>query len=164
MITQNELKQYVHYDPETGIFTNIKYRGGLPVGKILDTHEGAGYINFKIKGKTYKAHRMAFLYMTGQIPEYVDHINTVRDDNRWCNLREATWNQNQHNSSLRSDNKSGVKGVAWHNRDNIWYARVRADGKEKYLGYFEDLEEARLIVENYRNKVHKEYARQENHL
>jgi hypothetical protein len=162
-LTQELLKKYVHYDPDTGLFKNILYRkGGVPVGHVYTSKEATGYVVFRINMQTYKAHRLAFLYMTGAVPKCVDHINTIRDDNRWCNLRPADRSQNVMNASLREDNKSGVKGVSWHKRDKVWQARVAAYGKEYHLGYFDDKQQAEATVASFRQSLHGEYSRQNN--
>lgn len=159
MITQSKLKELVSYDPGSGVFTNIKARGGIKVGEQLKGSEVSGYIVFKLCKKTYKAHRLAFLYMQGRIPKYVDHINGIRDDNRWCNLREATWEQNQHNSGIRKDNKSGVKGVRWNAKSKKWMAEIKLNKKAYYLGMFDSVEAAALVINDKRKALHKEFAR-----
>jgi hypothetical protein len=68
----------------------------------------------------------------------VDHINRNKLDNRCSNLRIATYSENIMNTGIRSDNTSGVKGVVWVKRTNKWMVRFR----EKFIGYYETLEEA----------------------
>ena len=89
MITQEELKELLDYNPETGLFTwnvynNIKNK--TTAGTFND-----GYIQIKIKQKIYQAHRLAWLYVYGEWPKgQIDHINGIRDDNRIENLRDVT--------------------------------------------------------------------------
>ena len=144
-LTQEMLKENIHYEPKTGLFTRLKAKSNsVKVGDI------AGYINkvngyraIQINGKIYKAHRLAFLYMTGKFPtDEVDHINHSRDDNRFVNLRKVTRLENLRNQSMYSKNKSGFTGVCWHERDSKWVANIRINGKLKHLGYFKDIDEA----------------------
>lgn len=88
-LTQKRLKKLLYYNPDTGIFTwKINSRRSLKDAPAGNLHP-SGYIRIGIDSKEYRAHRLAFLYMEGYIPENdVDHINRVRDDNRWKNLRE----------------------------------------------------------------------------
>jgi hypothetical protein len=96
-----------------------------------------GYRRISIHGKRYYAHRLAFLYMNGSLPESdTDHINHCRDDNRWDNLRRVTREENLKNQTIRTDNTSGVVGVRWFKRDGNWQARINHKGKEIHLGYF----------------------------
>ncbi len=83
-LTQERLKEVLSYNPETGIFTrNPGIRGGEKVG--TNSH---GYVSIMVDGYLYQAHRLAWLYMEGYMPEQeIDHISRKRDDNRWCNLR-----------------------------------------------------------------------------
>lgn len=75
--------------------------------------------------------------MTGAFPErHVDHINGIRNDNRWSNLRIATRQQNNSNVKKRVDNQSGVKGVHWSKPDRKWVAGIRVNGTRYHLGYF----------------------------
>lgn len=105
-----------------------------------DTH---GYFHGIILGKAYRAHRILWLLKHKQFPEFeIDHINQDRSDNRICNLREATPQQNSRNRSLRSDNKSGAVGVHFHKLTNKWTAQIHDGQRRKHLGLFETLESA----------------------
>lgn len=119
MISQSELKEYLHYSPDTGIFIWVKKTcKKVIIGKKAGTLNSKGYIVISINRKLYKAHRLAHLYMTGEWPEdQIDHVNHIRDDNRWFNLEDATNQSNQKNRSLDARNKSGVTGVYWCEKD-----------------------------------------------
>lgn len=114
-LTPETLKASLYYDPVTGIFVWKGYfRRGLWITHKQGEQAGGvavnGYRIIGLNGCMYKAHRLAFLYMEGHMPTvYVDHINRIRDDNRWCNLRHATKLQNAHNR----EDSSKVLGV-WH--------------------------------------------------
>jgi hypothetical protein len=142
--TQARLKELLRYDPITGSFTWIverrrRVKAGTPAG----SKHNAGYLTIRIDYVACLYHRLAFLYVHGFLPEQIDHINGDRTDNRISNLRAATGRLNSRNNSLRSDNKSGVCGVSWDSTRSKWVARIRTDSGYKYLGRFDDLEEAK---------------------
>jgi hypothetical protein len=146
-LTQARLKQLLHYSPDTGEFIRLVPTVGK-VGDKAGSLASDGYVYLCVDNKRYLAHRLAFLWVTGQWPvEFVDHVNQDRSDNRWVNLREATNAQNQHNTKLFSSNTSGVKGVCWHKGAKKWIARIRADGRRINLGLFDTVEEAKAARE-----------------
>jgi len=97
-LTTERLRELLHYDPETGEFHKISGGRPGPIGSL----DPAGYRQIAVDGVLYKAHRLAVLYMTGEMPISalpVDHINRKRDDNRWCNLLVCTAVENSANQS-----------------------------------------------------------------
>jgi len=144
MLDQFELKRLWHYDPEAGLFTRLVATGNGKVGDVAGCRDHYGYIVIGIAGKLYKAHRLAFLYIIGAFPtSEVDHINSVRNDNRWINLRDATRSVNCQN--LRkppANNTSGYLGVAWHKQSKKWHAKIMVNSKQISLGLFDDACEA----------------------
>lgn len=159
-LTQGRLKELLHYDPDTGVFTRLSgTKESSLIGKPAGCKMSSGHSHIRVDGSRQLSHRLAFLYMTGSIPEYVDHINGVRDDNRWCNLREVTWAQNQWNASIRKDNKAGIKGVYWCKRNKAWKASIMVNKIKIFLGQFPDLIGAELAVRKAREKYHGEFAK-----
>jgi hypothetical protein len=147
-ITQEELKAFLDYDPGSGLFT-WRARPKVKAGKIAGcktTQHGRTTILIrtggKAKNKLYLAHRLAFLWMTGEMPEQVDHINRNPCDNRWVNLRAATPEQNSRNLPLKSGNKTGIHGVRWANDRGKWRASISNNGKVNYLYSGDDFFEA----------------------
>lgn len=140
----NEIKQLLKYIPETGEFFWRVDRGGkAKAGTKAGWKNKDGYIHLRLFGKVVKAHRVAYLLMTGQMPkDQIDHINHIRHDNRWCNLREADPSTNQKNRKRNKNNKSGFVGVRWNKRNKNWLVRIKVKGKDKYLGSFDSKEEA----------------------
>jgi hypothetical protein len=150
-LTQARLKELLHYDPETGVFTWLVARGRyVKPGTAAGSHDRAGYLRIGVSCRIYAAHRLAFLYMTGETPTEVDHINRVKDDNRWSNLRSASRSENVANTPLRRDNSSGYRGVGWYPRYKKWCAKGRLCGKSVHLGYFASLEEAAEVARKWR--------------
>ncbi|HBD3039996.1 TPA: HNH endonuclease, partial [Citrobacter koseri] len=149
-ISQSEIKRLLKYNPENGIFTwAVKPSQAVNSGDIAGTKNTQGYITILIKRKPHKAHRLAWLYMTGKIPTWVDHINGIRDDNRWANLRECTPQQNAINAKLRKDSSSGVKGVHWHRTHKKWIAQASFNGRRVFLGCFLSMHEAITARQNF---------------
>jgi hypothetical protein len=115
--TQKRLKELLNYDPNTGLF---RWKGnfghGTKEGKIAGTLRKAndrqsGRRAIGIDGKIYRAHHLAWLYMTGNWPSrQVDHCNRIKSDDRWENLRLATQEQNSRNRNVRKDSKSRIMG------------------------------------------------------
>ena len=144
MLTQTRLKELLHYDTESGIFTwiKIKVSNQVKVGDKAGSLKSSGYTEISIDGKKYKAHRLAFLYINGRMPTNIDHINHKCSDNRLINLREVSHQDNCKNRSIRSDNKYGVVGVSWKKQSSKWYAYISNNGKVVHLGYFDEFSEA----------------------
>lgn len=144
MLTQEKLKSLFHYDPDTGIFTRISEVHGRygAIGNAVGYPTDRGYLRTKIKGKQYKMHRLAFLYMTGRMPEIVDHINRIRDDNRWCNLREASRQQSSQNRKTGGNSETGYKGVI--PSGSGFKAAIRLNGVPTYSETYSTPEEAYL--------------------
>ena len=160
MITQEELKKLFNYNPETGLFTRLKSKHRPDrIGEIAGTTNSKGYIKLKINGNVYSAHRLAWLYMYGKLPENeIDHTNRIKDDNRICNLRDVTSRGNNFNKGTERRNISGVTGVTYYKRDGTWLACIRYAGEYKHLGYFDDMEDAIKARKN----AEQQYLEKEN--
>jgi len=142
-LTQDRLKELLDYNPITGIFTWKISRGRYAARDLGGGVNVKGYRRIRLDGKKYLASRLAWLYMEGYFPEnQMDHINRIRDDDRWVNLRHVSAQCNTRNSKQRKDNISGVTGVYWHTQHDKWGADIQVDHKRKYLGYFKDFTEA----------------------
>ncbi len=144
-LTQEELKRILDYNPDNGLFTwKVGNNRRVKIGDIAGTNSN-GYITIAINNKQYKAHRLAWLYMEGYLPENkVDHINRVKDDNRWVNLRIVSDQCSVRNRGEFKNNKSGVTGVCWGKNANKWYSQIKVNYKLIYLGYFENINDAVL--------------------
>jgi len=154
MVTQELLKKLLSYNPDTGVFTWVKRNGN-----IAGCPTCRGYVRISICRKTYRAHRLAWLYTHGSFPDnQIDHINGVRNDNRIINLRQATNTQNQQNKKISINNTSGIKGVCWHKTENKWIARIYIGGKPKRLGCFHDKNEAAAAYQKAAKKYFGEFA------
>jgi len=159
MLTQQRLKALLHYDEREGMFTWLVATNGRRfVGERAGNLNPNGYIQIKVDRVLYRAHRLAWLYMTGVWPpeEQIDHINGIRSDNRWCNMRNvsrAINNQNQRRAPKR--NKStGLLGVSQRNPEAGYQARIRHQRKEKRLGTFPTAEMAHQAYLSAKRSLH----------
>jgi len=156
MITQAELQQLLHYDPNTGVFTWRVRRGGTArPGARAGILDNRGYRILQINKKLYKAHRLVWLYMTGSFPtKHLDHINGIPDDNSWSNLREATVAENGQNRKVSKNNTSGYTGVGWHKKSQKWNASIWINQRYIYLGRYDTPEEAARAYKEAKARYH----------
>lgn len=119
----------------------------------------SGAMCLSLDGKSYLNHRIIFAMHHGYLPEFVDHVDGNRLNNRIENLRDATKTENGQNSKRSKANTSGVKGVDLH--EGKWRARVVVNGKSKHVGNYKTLEEASIAVKAARDSMHKQFARHE---
>ncbi len=156
-LTAEKVRELLDYDPETGaIHWRVSVNNRVKVGVLAGWKRPDGYLQIRIDGKLYKAHRLALLIINGTWPtDQVDHINGVRDDNRITNLREASRSLNQQNQMRpRSDNTSGYLGVSWNSACKSFMARIMIQGKLLYLGSFTDPAEAHQAYLTAKRQLH----------
>ena len=142
-LTLERLKELLHYDPETGVFTRRVRRSNSMPGTIAGTLLKTGHISISIDSVQYLASRLAVLYMTGEWPkDQVDHVNMNTQDNRYCNLRGATQSENLGNRRVRPDSSTGVKGVFPHHKSGRFRAKISYDNIQYHIGYYDTVEKA----------------------
>jgi hypothetical protein len=143
-ITAEFVRTILSYDPQTGLFTHL-YRpdrdrpwNGRYAGKIAGNPFTTNrYVVIHINGVLRAAHRLAWLWMTGEWPEeLIDHADGVKSNNKWCNLRKATCSQNVANSAVKSNNSSGYKGVHFVKSRGNWCSQIMVNGVRITLGSF----------------------------
>jgi len=158
-----KLKQLLNYDPQTGLFTWLENRGrngngakaGDAAGYIDKT---TGYVKIHVDGYYGLGHRLAWYFMTGENPDVIDHINRIRHDNRFINLRTCRMQENLWNLSTSPRSKSGVRNVSWCAAKSKWQICLKKDGKSIHFGYVEDLELADVVAKSAREKYFGEFA------
>lgn len=164
-MTQDELKSRLHYDPETGVFTwldNPDLRGCVRsrlCGKEAGCVTEKGYVRIRIGDKGHRAHRLAFLYMYGYMPEEVDHIDGDTKNNAISNLRGVTHAENLRNMKKGTRNTSGVIGVSYRASEDKWLAYITVDRKRIHGGLFASKKEAVKA----RKALEKKYGFHQNH-
>lgn len=157
MLTQQEIKKRLYYNPETGIFIKLLSTNHVKAGDICGYINNRGYTHIGIKNKKYLAHRLAWFYMTGEWPKnQIDHINGIKTDNRLCNLREATNNENICNQRTpHKNNKSGYLGVYYASGSRKFAASIRFNNEKIIIGFFDDPYIAHLAYLEAKRKYHK---------
>ena len=160
-LTAQRLRALLHYDAETGAWIWLVNRGGrAKAGSPAGSPNSDGYLQIMVDGILLKAHVLAWLYMTGEWPvALVDHRDTDRANNRWANLREATYEQNAQNGPAHCDSKTGLRGVSWHKRLKKFQAEITAGGVRRHLGYFDTREAAAVARDQAAATYHGEFVR-----
>lgn len=156
--SQAQLKELYHYCPNTGLFTTLTNRRRWKAGRIAGT-PARGYIQIRVNGEIFRAHRLAWIYMTGVHPEeHIDHIDRNPANNAWANLRLATDAENLLNRTFSKNNRFGFKGIyRAHGRSKGFSAKIKKDGKSHYLGTFKTIEEAKAAYDAAGRILHGEF-------
>lgn len=138
VVDAKTLRDLLDYEPNTGLFKWRADRSNVKAGTVAGCIDVNGYWQITVMNRSRKAHHIAFLYMTGEWPDrHIDHVNQVKHDNRWANLRLANDAQNNANRPVRRDSRSGLKGVGWIAKKRKWRAQIKHAGRSRHLGYFE---------------------------
>jgi hypothetical protein len=145
------------YSQETGLLANRISGKGISGKGVEAGFPSRGYRRVSIKGKRYLVHRIIFFMEFGYFPEYIDHINCIRSDNRISNLRACTSAENNRNRQPRKNASSKYKGVFW-DHGNKWRAGIRVDGKQIYAGSFLIEEDAAKAYNTLAKKHFGEFA------
>jgi hypothetical protein len=152
--TKELVSEYIAYDPDTGSFTRLKTSGTKKAGDKVGCINGR-YLTINICGKNIRGHRLAWFLTHGRLPTTIDHVNGDGLDNRLCNLREVTQQQNIHNHRKPPrHNTSGYLGVSYFKAGNKFSAHINLDGKKKHLGYFVDPEVAHQAYLTAKRELH----------
>lgn len=150
MNIENQLKQMLRYEPDTGLlfWTDVAHKSVR--GKQAGTFN-RGYVVVMYKSKFYKAHRLAWLLTYGSWPkEMIDHIDGDPSNNKLNNLRDVNNHVNQCNRhKARADSKSGLMGASPYR--NKWRSQIKRNGIIKYLGIFNTAQEAHEAYKKEKN-------------
>lgn len=160
--TVEELESYFRCDFDKGILYKYKFKYNFKP-QPMGYKDSKGYLRVLINGErnfSTGVHRIIYyMYHKINIDNLeIDHINGIVDDNRIENLRVATSSQNNHNCKWRNNNTSGIKGVSWHKRSQMWRADICVNYKQIWLGSFRLKEEAEEAVKQYREKLHLNFT------
>jgi len=155
-IDSTKLRELLDYNPDTGIFIwkvnpCKNKKAGIEAGSIA-----TGYRTIKVLKKRYQAHRLAWLYVYGEMPlKLIDHINGNPLDNRIVNLREATNYENSQNIyKPQTNNTSGFLGITYMPKKKKWRAKITVEGKRLSLGYYKTPEDAHKAYIEAKRKYH----------
>lgn len=160
-ISIEKLKEILHYDPDSGVFTYLVRRSRTPAGTV------AGHIShidgrrrIGLDNKHYLANQLAWFFMTGKWPpHHIDHINGNQADDRFSNLRPATGSQNLANAKRPKHNRSGLKGASWDKRSGKWRAVIKQHRRVIHIGLFDSPEEAHAAYLSRAKELFGEFAR-----
>ena len=160
-LTHERLLELLNYDPDTGVFTwRVFTSSRTAAGSVAGTIKQDGYISIKIEGELFRANRLAWFYMTKKWPSFlIDHANTLRSDNSWVNLREASKSDNGFNRGPQRNNSVGFKGVYQRKDNGKFSATIWKSGKKMPLGCFDTPEEASDAYAKAANMVAGDFAR-----
>jgi hypothetical protein len=155
------LKSLFYLDEEMGELHYMQRRSRVAPGAKVGYVHPSGYVTVELDGAFWRVHRLVFALANDYLPVgEIDHINGIKSDNRPCNLREASRNQNVWNRSSPSTNTSGHKGIFWSAAGKKhWRASICRDGKKHYLGSFESADEAAEAYRMASQELHGEFAR-----
>lgn len=167
-VTVDRLRELLQYDPATGAFTWLP----RPLEDFADENRGKvwnvrwpgkvagspcnGYIAISINKRLHKAHRLAFLYMTGEWPKgEVDHRNGVKTDNRWENLRDVTHQVNSQNTRAARGAATGLLGAYIEKSTGRFFSSICVDGRLRWLGYHPTAESAHAAYVAAKREFHE---------
>jgi hypothetical protein len=163
-LTRERLLEVLDYDPTTGIFVwkarpDNKRWTAKNAGKVAGSPHNGGYIHIGIDGKKYLAHALAWLFVYGEPPNrFIDHKNLDKKDNRIDNLRLADFGENSANAGIRSDNKSGYRGVSFWGKRQCWAVYINKAGRHHYVGSFKVKEDAALAYAEAAKKLYGDFC------
>lgn len=156
--SRDRIAKFLRYDPATGALTWISRRG-VRAGRVAGCVSPDDYRRVGFDMSEYLAHRLVWALHHDEVPEFLDHINGDKDDNRIENLRPASKSENGMNRSKQRNNVSGVKGVCWDTRKGRWLATIKKEGKQVRLGHFSDPEAAHAAYAKAAQDLHGQFAR-----
>lgn len=153
-VTADRLRQLLAYEQETGIFRCVRARAQLRAGDIAGSRNVNGYWYIGVDRRYYTAHRLAWLFMTGDWPPGdIDHIDGNPLNNRWANLRQVTEHANlQNQRRAHRNSRSGLLGVSPFGKR--WQSRIRVAGRDRHIGTFDTAEQAHLAYLNAKRVHH----------
>jgi hypothetical protein len=162
-MTAERARELFHYDPATGVVRRRVARGNRAYDAVVGSklhlpRAYSDYLTVWADGRSWLLHHIIVLWMTGELPKEVDHVNRDGLDNRWNNLRVATSSENACNKRRYKNNKSGYKGVAFRKDAGRWCAYVNVNGKRTYLGLFLSAEGAAVARERAATKLHGRFV------
>lgn len=163
-LSAKEVSELLSYDKVSGkLFWKVHRAPQRPIGSEAGTRGGnSGYVQVMINGKLFVGHRLAWAIVYGAWPEAdIDHVNGIRHDNRWVNLRAASNMENTWNVRKSRNPKSSIyKGVSFHKLTGKWMAYVCKGGKMNHLGLFQtEEEEAKAARDELAAELHGEFFR-----
>lgn len=157
MITQELALQAFDYN-DGNLYHKEDKPNQINKGDLAGGIASHGYMQARLGDGRYLLHRIIFIIHHGYLPEYIDHIDHDRLNNKIENLRECTFSQNRCNTPRGKNNTSGEKGVCWNKESKSWMVRISIMGKRFYLGRYKKFEDAKAAVVAKRKELHGDFA------
>jgi hypothetical protein len=146
-LTAERARELLDYDPVTGVLRKRNRQTGA--WRVVQSINKDGYFSVRLDRKTYIAHRVIFLMMTGRWPDPgTDHINREKTDNRWVNLREVSAAENNRNRGHVG--RLPVANVYQAANSGRFAARAVIDGRKQRLGTYDTAEQAAEAIRRRR--------------
>jgi len=160
MIKQLPNKEYLQsiFEYHDGQLFQKNSRGASKKGKKVGWLEKSGYFSTNVDNVRYRLHRLIYQYHLGFCPEFLDHIDCNKTNNKIENLRPATIFENNRNRKVTTKNKSGLKGAFWDKQHKKWKSSIKINNKSIHLGHFENSLDAHLAYKKESLKIHGEFA------
>lgn len=156
-IKHEDLLRQVHYDPLTGVFTRLVATAFTPAGTRMDKMgKNFPYPRVFLGSWVFRAHRLAWFYMTKEWPEIIDHIDRDVQNHKFANLRSVTNGQNLQNRLPRKNNPTGFAGVRRAGKKFV--SSICLNYKQTKLGSFSTPEEAHAAYMNAKREFHPFYT------
>jgi len=144
IVTQEAVRELLEYQEDGFLIWKVSYCNKIRVGSIAGTTKPGthGYHSIRVLGETYLLHQIIYLWHHGYIPEYIDHEDRIKINNRIDNLRDISNSRNMQNAGISKNNTSGVTGVSWYPHKSKWRAFIKIDYKLVTIGYYTDYVDA----------------------
>ena len=158
IITADDARQFLNYNPETGHLTwKVSFRANVAGEQAGCLHKRTGYWRVGLLGDKHLAHRLAWLIVHGEWPnDHIDHINGNRSDNRLSNLRVASQLINAQNRRTSiAGAKSSLLGAQWHKSSGLWKSVIRYQARQVHIGMFKTEQEAHQAYVQAKRVLHE---------
>ncbi len=165
------VKRRIRYDPVTGkTYWKSQGNSGKRRPDLIGKEAGGPYFTGSpgdgVRWRLFLNHRkhgrsrIAFICMMGRIPKYIDHINGIPGDDRWCNLREVTNAENGWNRGTIKNRTSKLPTGVRRQPGGSYSARITTDRIEKHLGCFKTSGLAHKAYLEAKKHLHKGFGLQ----
>lgn len=156
--TAGRVREVFVYNSVTGVLRwRIRLKRSKAKAGDVAGCPGGGYLQVRLDGRLCYVHQIAWLYMTGEWSDELDHRDLNGSNNEFGNLRPATRTQNNANNPLRTNNLVRLKGVSQFR--GMYRARIQHNKKQMWLGQFETPEEAHAAYLSKAASLFGEFAR-----
>ncbi|EDK8707162.1 hypothetical protein GHH61_23535 [Salmonella enterica] len=157
-----ELRQMIYYhDGELYWFPEYRHTQHHRTDKPIGTSKSStGYktCRLSVNGeyRSYLIHRLIWWLLYDEWPEFIDHLDRDKFNNKINNLRVVTHSQNMLNIGVKSKNKCGYSGVVKEGKG--WRFAVSIDNNRRYVGGYKTKEAAALARDIVSHLVNRDFT------